>query len=129
MIKTKFALAAMMMALAFAPAEAANKPQKARSGKSAPAKKSPQTKARAGAAAAAATTAAAAATVATAAATPSESRADRAFNALSSQFLTAMWRMDPETAITVGKYDTAATLTIPDLATRQRQLAFIDDWL
>jgi uncharacterized protein (DUF885 family) len=123
MIKTKFALAAMMMALAFAPAEAANKPQKARSGKTAPAKKFPQTKAKAGAAAAAA------ATVATAAATPSESRADRAFNALSSQFLTAMWRMDPETAITVGKYDTAATLTIPDLATRQLQLAFIDDWL
>jgi hypothetical protein len=40
MIKTKFALAAMMMALAFAPAEAARKPQKAKSTKTAPAKKS-----------------------------------------------------------------------------------------
>lgn len=37
--------------------------------------------------------------------------------------------MDPETAISVGKYDTAGTLTVPDLATRQLQLAFIDDWL
>jgi uncharacterized protein (DUF885 family) len=122
MIKTKFALAAMMMALAFAPAEAARKPQKAKSTKTAPAKKSSKssTKARA---------AGAAATAASAAALASESRADRSFNALSSQFLTALWRIDPETAITVGKYDTAATLTVPDLATRQLQLAFIDEWL
>ncbi len=125
MIKTKLALAAMMMALAFAPAEAAKKPQKARSGKSVPAKKSTKTRSTAGKAA----VVAGAAVAATAAASPSESRADRSFNALSNGFLTALWRMDPETAITVGKYDTAATLTVPDLATRQLQLAFIDEWL
>ena len=133
MIKTKLALAAMMLALAFTPAEAARKPSKAKSSKTVPAKKSSKSKSskskstakKAGAAAAVATGAAAA----SAASASSESRADRTFNSQSNQFLNALWRMDPETAITVGKYDTAATLTVPDLATRQLQLAFIDQWL
>ncbi|QBE63972.1 DUF885 domain-containing protein [Pseudoduganella lutea] len=128
MIKTKLALAAMMLALAFTPAEAARKPSKAKSSKTVPAKKSSKSKStakKAGAAAAVATGAAAA----SAASASSESRADRTFNSQSNQFLNALWRMDPETAITVGKYDTAATLTVPDLATRQLQIAFIDSWL
>lgn len=124
MIKTKLALAAIMAALAFAPAEAAKKPSKAKTSKSVSAKKSSKSKSKAKKA-----VAAAAATTAGAAALASESRADRIFNSQSNQFLTALWRMDPETAITVGKYDTAATLTVPDLATRQLQLAFIDEWL
>jgi uncharacterized protein (DUF885 family) len=122
MIKTKLALAAMMMALAFSPAEAAKKPSKAKVTKTASPRKNSKTSSNA-------KKAAAAAPVAAATALPSESRADRTFNTLSSQFLAALWRMDPETAITVGKYDTAATLTVPDLANRQLQIAFIDDWL
>ena len=124
MIKTKLALAAIMAALAFAPAEAAKKPSKAKTSKSVSAKKSSKSKSKAKK-----DVAAAAATTVAAAALASESRADRIFNSQSNQFLTALWRMDPETAITVGKYDTAATLTVPDLATRQLQLAFIDEWL
>lgn len=118
MIKTKIALAAIMLSMAFAPAEAAKKPQKsAKTSRSAPAKGK-----------AARTAKVAAPVAAVAAAAPSERRQDRAFDNLASQFLAALWKMDPETAITVGKYDTAATLTVPDLATRQLQLAFIDNW-
>ena len=62
------ALAAMMAALAFAPAEAARKPSKAKSGKTVSAKKSSKTKSTAKKAAAA--TAVAATTVAAAAALP-----------------------------------------------------------
>jgi uncharacterized protein (DUF885 family) len=50
-------------------------------------------------------------------------------DSLSMQFLTALWRIDPEGGIYVGKFDAAAKLTIPDAATRARQLAFIDEWL
>jgi uncharacterized protein (DUF885 family) len=45
------------------------------------------------------------------------------------QFLTALWRIDPEDGIVVGKFDAAAKLTLPDAATRTKQLAFIDEWL
>ncbi|PHV09269.1 DUF885 domain-containing protein [Janthinobacterium sp. BJB412] len=60
---------------------------------------------------------------------PSERRQDRNLDTLSNQFLGALWRIDPEAAIAAGKYDTAASLTIPDQAARARQLAFTDDWL
>jgi uncharacterized protein (DUF885 family) len=73
--------------------------------------------------------AALAAKTATAKPLPQERRQDRSFDGQTSIFLNALWRIDPETAITVGKYDTAATLTIPDPATREKQLAFIDEWL
>src|SRR5471032_1670779 len=56
-------------------------------------------------------------------------RQDKSFDLLSNQFLTALWREDPEAAIEVGKYDTAANLTIPDKAHQAAELAFIDDWL
>ncbi|GGY92190.1 DUF885 domain-containing protein [Pseudoduganella plicata] len=126
MIKTKLALAAIMLSMAFAPAEAAKKPQKTtKSSKSAPAKGK---SGKGGKARSAAAVAAPVAAAAAAAAVSSERRQDRAFDQLSSQFLTALWKMDPESAITVGKYDTAATLTVPDLATRQLQLAFIENW-
>lgn len=58
-----------------------------------------------------------------------EKSLDKRFNALSMQFLTALWRIDPESAILVGKFDGAASLTIPNAATRTQKLAFIDDWL
>ncbi|WP_295994532.1 DUF885 domain-containing protein [Rugamonas sp.] len=56
-------------------------------------------------------------------------RQDKSFDVLSNQFLSALWREDPESAIEVGKYDTAANLTIPNQAHQIEQLAFIDDWL
>jgi uncharacterized protein (DUF885 family) len=63
-----------------------------------------------------------------AAATP-QNRNDRYMDSLSMQFVTALWRIDPEDGIYVGKFDAAATLTIPDAPTRAKKLAFIDEWL
>ncbi len=57
-----------------------------------------------------------------------ERRQDRSFDGQSSQFLNALWRIDSESAIYAGKYDTAATLSIPDKAGQARELAFIDEW-
>jgi uncharacterized protein (DUF885 family) len=54
---------------------------------------------------------------------------DRVFDNTSMQFLTALWRIDPEAAIEVGKFDTAARFTIPDKDTRAKRLAFTDEWL
>jgi uncharacterized protein (DUF885 family) len=59
----------------------------------------------------------------------SQNRNDRFMDSLSMQFVTALWRIDPEGGIYVGKFDAAAKLTIPDAPTRARQLAFIDEWL
>ncbi|GGB96366.1 DUF885 domain-containing protein [Pseudoduganella buxea] len=121
MIKTKLALAALMLSMAFTPVEAAKKPQKSgKPAKTAPAKNKSK---------AARNAAKAAPVAAVAAAAPAERRQDRAFDTQAGKFLTALWKMDPESAIAVGKYDTAAIMTVPDLATRQLQLAFIDDWL
>ena len=58
-----------------------------------------------------------------------ERRQDRQFNVMSMQFLTALWRLYPEDAIAAGKYDGAASMTIPSAATRVQQLAFTDEWL
>jgi uncharacterized protein (DUF885 family) len=61
--------------------------------------------------------------------TTPQNRNDRFMDSLSMQFLTALWRINPEDGIVVGKFDAAAKLTIPDAATRTKQLAFIDEWL
>ena len=128
MMKTKIALSALMMAFALAPAAAAKKTQgthaaPAKSSKSAkPSKKS-------AAPAAAVATVAAVAAAAPSKAGGAERRQDRALDTLSGQFLTALWRIDPESAIAAGKYDGAANLSIPDQASRARQLQFIDEWL
>ncbi len=105
MMKTKIALAACLLAFTMAPASAAKKHHKpAKSSASAPKKAAP------------------------AAAAPAERSKDKAMDALSGQFLTALWRLDPESAISVGKYDGAANMSIPDQAYRQQQLAFLDEW-
>jgi uncharacterized protein (DUF885 family) len=57
-----------------------------------------------------------------------ERRQDRSFDSLSNQFLNALWRIDSESAIYAGKYDTAAMLTVPDRAEQAKELAFIDEW-
>ncbi|TFW28274.1 DUF885 domain-containing protein [Massilia horti] len=125
MMKTKIALAALLACVALAPASAARhaKPVKAKSGKVNTAKTPSKTKASNKEA------------VAKAAPVPApkpvlaERRQDRAMDAMSMQFLTALWRMDPEGGIEVGKFDVAANLTIPDAATRAKRLAFINEWL
>jgi uncharacterized protein (DUF885 family) len=58
-----------------------------------------------------------------------EKRLDRRFDSMSMQYLTALWRVDPEGGIYVGKFDQAANLTIPDAATRAKKLAFANEWL
>ena len=111
MIKTKLALAMVMAALAFAPASAATQKKSAKTSKTS--KKST-----------AKNTAKAAP-----AAVLAERWQDRQFDALSNQFLNAQWRIDSESAIYAGKYDTAATLFVPDQAGIASELAFIDEWL
>lgn len=129
MIKTKIALAAVLACFALAPAAAAPaKSSKAKSSKVVKKKSSNKgKKAVAGAAAVGATAAAAHASTATASA--SERRLDRRMASLSMQYLTALWRIDPEHGIYVGKFDQAANLTVPTSETRARQLAFANEWL
>lgn len=55
-------------------------------------------------------------------------RLDRRMEAMSMQYLTALWRIAPEDAIFAGKFDNAASLSIPDAATRAKKLAFINEW-
>jgi uncharacterized protein (DUF885 family) len=111
MMKTKIALAVMLTTLALAPASAAKKrvkPTKAKHSKVVPAEK---------------------AAIPAIVAAPADRRQDRALDTLSMQFLTALWRIDPESGISVGKYEAAANLTLPDAATRAKQLAFANEWL
>jgi uncharacterized protein (DUF885 family) len=135
MMKTKIALAVLLTSVALAPASAARhaKPAKAKSGKVVSAKASSKSKAsrKAPVAARAREAAPVAAPVAAPAATPVQAarRQDRQMDTLSMQFLTALWRMDPESGIEVGKFDVAANLTIPDPATRAKRLAFANEWL
>jgi uncharacterized protein (DUF885 family) len=117
MMKTKIALAVMLTTLALAPASAAKKHAKATHATSKA--KSRTRPAQADAVAAAPVQVSA----------PADRRQDRALDTLSMQFLTALWRIDPEGGISVGKYEAAANLTLPDPATRAKQLAFTNDWL
>jgi uncharacterized protein (DUF885 family) len=137
MMKTKIALAVLLASFALAPASAkptkpakgkakATKVVKAKTNKTeAPVKKGSKKAAVATAAAATAATAVAASPSASA----SEKRLDRRFDSMSMQYLTALWRVDPEGGIYVGKFDQAANLTIPDAATRAKKLAFANEWL
>lgn len=135
MMKTKIALAVLLASFALAPAGAhaaqkatkgkakAAKVVKSKGGKSkAPAKKTAKK-------AAVATAAAATAVAAAPRASASEKRLDRRFDSMSMQYLTALWRIDPESGVYVGKFDQAANLTIPDAATRAKKLAFANEWL
>lgn len=129
MMKTKIALAALLACFALTPAIAAtSKPAKGKAKSSKVVKKKTSSKGKkalVGAAAIGATAAAAGAASSNAA----EMRLDRRMSTLSMQYLTALWRNDPEGGIYVGKFDHAANLTIPDAATRAKQLAFANEWL
>jgi uncharacterized protein (DUF885 family) len=140
MMKTKIALAVMLTTFALAPASAAKhgKAGKAKSAKvvKASAKASGKTKRGAASVVKASSSKAAVSTSVKTAErqTPAPQPAatpwpDRALDGMSMQFLTALWRIDPEAAIQVGKFDTAARVTIPDRDTRAKRLAFTDEWL
>ena len=113
MFKTKIALALVLAAFALTPAEAAQGRKKKKSRSSKPARTAVVKK----------TARPVAAPVA------QEPRADRQFDAATIQFLNALWRLDPESAILAGKYDTAATMTVPNAASRIARLEFIEEWL
>ena len=123
MMKSKIALAVLLTSVALAPASARTKPHH-KAAASSKAHASSKSKAKAKAVERPAHKAAAP----VAAAAP-QNRNDRYMDSLSMQFLTALWRIDPEDGIYVGKFDAAAKLTIPDAASRAKRLAFIDEWL
>ena len=135
MMKLKIALGALLTMFALAPAGAAKVTKSAKAGKTAkphkkagiskPAKIGPTVKAKAKAGAEPKPANVASTSTSTGA---PEQRYDKSLNTLSGQFLNALWRIDPESAIAAGKYDNAALLTIPDNASRARQLAFTDEW-
>ncbi|MCD2517940.1 DUF885 domain-containing protein [Massilia sp. G4R7] len=129
MMKTKIALAVLLASFALAPASAkTTKPAKGKA-KAAKVVKSKTSKSKAPVKKAVATTAAATAVAAAPSAGASEKRLDRRFDSMSMQYLTALWRIDPEGGIYVGKFDQAANLTLPDAATRAKRLAFAGEWL
>src|SRR5450830_740883 len=145
MIKTRFALAALMAALAAAPAGAATHHHKAAPTKKGSAKASTTSKTKSIKSAAKSTkgskgkaaakssgktrTAVAAAAAVPALKVATDRWADRQFDNLSNQFLNALWRIDSESAIYAGKYDTAAVLTVPTKEEQAKELAFTTDWL
>jgi len=132
MMKSKIALAVLLTSVALAPASA--RPKSHHKATSSKAHASSKSKGKAKAADKAdkadkpESKPVAKAAPPVAAATP-QNRNDRFMDSLSMQFLTALWRIDPEDGIVVGKFDAAAKLTLPDAATRTKQLAFIDEWL
>lgn len=129
MMKTKIALAALLACFALTPAVAAtSKPAKGKAKSSKVVKKKTSSKGKKALVGAAAVGAGAAAAGA-ASANAAETRVDRRMSTLSMQYLTALWRMDPEGGIYVGKFDHAANLTIPNADTRAKQLAFANEWL
>ena len=141
MIKTKIALAVLMTTLAVAPVSAATTTQHKtsttakKSSKAASAKAGKSSKAtKSGKSVKNAQTSIKSKGKKAVAAGPvikapvSERRQDRSFDSLGNQFLNALWRIDSESAIYAGKYDTAAMLSIPDKAGQAKELAFIDDW-
>jgi uncharacterized protein (DUF885 family) len=141
MMKSKIALAVMLACFALAPAEAAQakKPAKAKVVKSkSAAKAKPKAAAAKGKAVkatkpgkvvkASAPVAAPVKAVASQPTTP-ERKHDRAMNTMSMQFLAALWRIDPEQAIASGKYDGAASMTIPSAEARAQRLVFTNEWL
>jgi uncharacterized protein (DUF885 family) len=132
MMKTKIALAVLLASFALAPASAkTTKPAKgkAKAAKVVKSKTTDKRKSKAPVKKAVATAAAATAVAAAPAPNALEKRLDRRFDTMSMQYLTALWRIDPEGGIYVGKFDQAANLTIPDAATRAKKLAFANEWL
>lgn len=62
------------------------------------------------------------------AAAPAQQAADRAFDRLAHQFIEALWKLDPDAALAAGRYDGAARLSAPTAASRDKALAFAQQW-
>jgi uncharacterized protein (DUF885 family) len=128
MIKPKIALAVLLTSMALAPASAARHGAPAKSkAKSGKVVKSGTASSRSKASNK--TPAAKASDAQAPKPVIAERSQDRAMDTQSTRFLTALWRIDPEAGIEVGKFDAAATLTLPDAATRVKRLAFTNEWL
>ncbi|MDR7296955.1 uncharacterized protein (DUF885 family) [Pelomonas aquatica] len=55
--------------------------------------------------------------------------ARESFVALTSdRFIEALWKLDPDAAVAAGRFDFAASLTLPSAAQRQRRRAFLNKW-
>ena len=54
---------------------------------------------------------------------------DQSLEKLSLEFLQALWRAQPDSALYAGRYEGAAQLPVPDEKERARQLAFSKTWL
>ena len=54
---------------------------------------------------------------------------DQSMEKLSAEFLQALWRAQPDSALYAGRYEGAAQLSVPDQKERARQLAFSKTWL
>ena len=131
MMKTKIALAVLLASFALAPASAkTTKPAKGKAKATKVVKSTASDKRKKAPLKRAATAAAVAAPAKAAAAGANtlEKRLDRRFDTMSMQYVTALWRLDPEGGIYVGKFEHAANLTLPDAATRARKLAFANEW-
>jgi len=131
MMKTKIALAVLLTSFVLAPAGARTKHHGSTKAKAAAPKKGTKAGKRAAAdddTPKAVPQAAPVAAPVASTATP-QNRNDRFMDALSMQYLTALWRQDPEAGVEHGKFDVAARLTVPDAASRTKRLAFIDEWL
>jgi len=125
MMKTKIALAVLLAAFALAPASAAKskkngKPASSKSIKSAKPAKPARGKA---------VKPEAAPVAVDLSSVPTERKSDRWMDSTSQRFLNALWKLDPESAISSGKFDGAAGLTIPNAATRAHRITFADEWL
>lgn len=55
--------------------------------------------------------------------------ADTRFQRLANDYIEALWRLDPDAAISAGRYEFADQLPAPDRAMRARALAFTAQWL
>ncbi len=62
------------------------------------------------------------------AAAPAQQAADRAFDRVAHQFIEALWKLDPDAALAAGRYDGAARLPAPTAASRDKALAFAQQW-
>lgn len=54
--------------------------------------------------------------------------AARDFAEMSHAFVEALWRIDPDAAVSAGLYEGSAHLPRPDAASRSVRLAFVTDW-
>lgn len=61
-------------------------------------------------------------------ATPVASVHDGAFDFLVEQFLEALWQIDPDAAVSAGRFEFAPQITLPGKAPRARLRAFLTDW-